>query len=113
MKKCSLVFLFCLSVICGIGQTVSSIELKTKKSVREWAEVCELDTDMEKALYPLLLAKQKEIAIAHKKYKGKEVTIKAAEREIGKKYHGKLKAILGYENLVKMNDYWKEKKNNN
>lgn len=111
MKK----ILFLLSAIsltiCIYAQD-GRAEKVAKKVTNTWIEVCELDEATSKALYPVLLEKQKAIIEAKEKHSNDQEALKETKKEINKTYYKKIVAVVGKENSDKMKEYWKQQKNN-
>ncbi|TLX74317.1 hypothetical protein E9993_12565 [Labilibacter sediminis] len=111
MKKYTLLLLVIIMALPVMAQKKSNYEKTAEKVVSTWVEVCDLSQEQSNALLPVMVEKQKELSEVRKKYEGKAATIQSANREIGKKYHKKIVAVVGSENVQKMNEYWKAQQN--
>ncbi|MGY8939595.1 MAG: hypothetical protein ACKVK4_06395 [Flavobacteriales bacterium] len=108
MKKGILLLFVAVISLSTFAQQKEQYQKTAEKVVKTFTEVCALDADQQKALLPIMEAKQKELFAAREKFAGDKEGLKTANKEIGPKYWKQIKDAVGKENTDKMSQYWKE-----
>lgn len=111
MKKIALLFFVAIMALPSIAQKKAQYEKTAEKLVVTWDEVCSLSDEQTNALLPVMVDKQKELFENRVANKDNKAALKEGEKSIGKKYQAQIKAIVGEENIKKMNEHWKAQKN--
>lgn len=109
MKQLMILVLAVMTVSLS-AQNADKYEKIAAKQTAQWTEVCELTNEQSSAMLVVITAKVKEIGEAKELHASDEEALKAAKKEIHKKYGPQIKEIVGQENMKKMQAYLKQQR---
>ncbi|MCH2615157.1 MAG: hypothetical protein MKZ70_10780 [Opitutales bacterium] len=111
MKKLIVIAIALAAPIFVQGQSKAA-QKQIDKQMAMWTEQCDLSTDQTAALQMLISEKTEALVANRKANRGAKEKLQAAAKEINQKYAGKLRALVGRDNVRKMNAYRRSQREN-
>ena len=104
MKKLIVIAIALAAPIFVQGQSKAA-QKQIDKQMAMWTEQCDLSTDQTAALQMLISEKTEALVANRKANRGAKEKLQAAAKEINQKYAGKIRELVGRDNVRKMNAY--------
>ncbi|TLX74351.1 hypothetical protein E9993_12740 [Labilibacter sediminis] len=107
MKTVVLFFSLMLVTSIAFGQKEKQYQIVANNNYIVWVENCDLSDVQKKELKTLLTDKQKALYDNRRTYKKDKAKAKELAPGIKKEYDHKIMELVGADNMVKMNEYFK------
>jgi len=98
--------LFVSTSVFTISASENAVKVAKNKTA-DFVQVIELNTDEQKQVYKILLAKEQNTLAARTEHKGDKKAFKDATKPFNKKSNRQIKDIIGKDKMKKMNQFYK------